>query len=164
SAVLVAIAVEQVLMADLLVASAIAMKLREQRRIFLRDLVGLARRPGEARGIERDALSLGGRGGRICRRAHRPRTYAYRHDHRRGHCHGYPFSPAWLAVCRRIFALGHNAHPVTRITSLIASPRLAGRGGRNCKARPGDERRGVWPAAGAGFPSRESAGENCAGR
>ena len=42
AAVLVAITVEQVLMADFLVASAVAMKLREQRRIFL----ARPRRPG----------------------------------------------------------------------------------------------------------------------
>src|ERR1700751_1027891 len=78
AAVLVAIAVEQVLMAEFLVASAVAMKLREQRRIFLCDLIRLARRPEEAGGVERHALARSGCGRWIGRRAHRPRDGAER--------------------------------------------------------------------------------------
>ncbi len=52
---LIAIAVEQALMTEFLVASAVTMKLRQQRRVFCRDFVGLARRTEEAIGVERIA-------------------------------------------------------------------------------------------------------------
>src|SRR3990172_3650665 len=56
AAMTIAITVEKALVALVLVATAIAMKLRNQRRVVTRDLIGLSHRPGEKRGVKRNRM------------------------------------------------------------------------------------------------------------
>ena len=112
-AMVVAIAIEQVPMADFLVATAVTMKLRQQSRIFFRDLVGLARRPEETRRDRASHAALGRRGTRVSGRMHRPRSRTERQEHHHAYHSKHPFwsaSFSWLAAGRRVVGLGHHAH------------------------------------------------------